>query len=325
MKQASDSRPFAVIKTEATDWWVRLDSGELDRQQLQAFKDWLASDETHAMAFDEVTRLWGELDAIESLIVRPETKVKQNSKPRWLQAIGWPQMTQWSAVLAICCLLFWLSPLSILLQADYQTAVGEMRSIQLSDGSTVHLNSDSALAVAIDGQGRQLKLLKGEALFEVSPDRARPFRVHAGHGTVMALGTAFNIRLRDDSTQVTVTEHSVAITLDDSDKTARLEQGQQLVFDRQHGMSDSRVADTHAITAWQRGKLVFQNQALGDVIAELNRYHRGFLMISDASIADRRVNGVFRTDDPLAVVGALQTSLQLKSTRISDYLILLHR
>lgn len=325
MKQASDSRPFAVIKTEATDWWVRLDSGELDSQRLQAFKDWLARDAAHVRAFDEVLRLWGELDAIESLIVVPETKPQKTSRLRWWQAIGWPQMTQWSAALAICCLLFWLSPLSLLMRADYSTGIGEMRSIRLSDGSTVHLNSGSALAVAINEQSRQLELLKGEALFEVSPDGNRPFRVHAGQGTVTALGTAFNIRLRDQSTQVTVTEHSVVVKLDDSDKTAKLEQGQQLNFDRQHGISDSRVADTYAITAWQRGKLVFQNQALGEVIDELNRYQRGFLMISDASIADRLVNGVFRTDDPMAVVGALQTSLQLNSTRISDYLILLHR
>ncbi|MDD2759090.1 MAG: FecR family protein [Methylomonas sp.] len=327
MKQASDSRRIGAIQREATDWWVRLDSGEMDKQQLQAFENWLAGDAAHADAFAKVTRLWRELDAIEARIEQTKPVMQKTPSfwlPGGLRAFGLPGLARWSAALAVCCLLFWLSPFRMLLQADYRTAIGEMRHITLSDGSVVHLNSDSALVIAFDAQGRQLDLLKGEALFEVSPDRSRPFRVHAGHGSVTALGTAFNIRLNDDETQVTVTEHSVAVDLDNSNQTVKLEQGQQLDFDRKRGISQSRMADIHAITAWQRGKLVFQNKPLGEVIAELNRYHRGFLTISDASIADRRVNGVFRTDDPLAVVGALQSSLQIKSTRISDYLIMLH-
>ncbi|MCX7103397.1 MAG: FecR family protein, partial [Methylobacter sp.] len=102
-------------------------------------------------------------------------------------------------------------------------------------------------------------------------------------------------------------------------------EGQQLVYDQQVGMGKIKAIDSQTVTAWQRGKLVFENQPLGEVMAELNRYHRGYLLISDDSITQRRVNGVFRTDQPLTVLSALESSLQLHSTKINDYLILLHR
>ncbi len=327
MKQHPDNRLTAARK-EATDWWVRLDGQDITPQQYQLFSDWLDSDPLHVQAFDELTQLWGELDAVKPRMILPKVRHPKDTAKQasnWPQGVFSPFAVQGATGLALCCLLFWFSPLGFWLQADFYTGIGEMRSVQLSDGSKVHLNSDSALAVAIDGSSRQLELLKGEALFEVSPDRNRPFQVHAGHGTVTALGTAFNIRLTGERARVTVTEHSVAIKLDQDEQTTKLEEGQQLVFDNRHGIGETQLADTHAVTAWQRGKLVFQNQPLGEVIAELNRYHHGYLMISDAGIAQRRVNGVFRTDDPMAVLDALQTSLQLHSTRLSDYWVLIHR
>lgn len=327
MKQDSDTGLSVAIKREATDWWVRLDSGELDQQQYQLFQDWLAKNPAHARAFAEITQLWGELDAIKPLLAMPSA-AKQKSvsnKTPWIQTLFSPGMARWASALAICCILFWLSPLGLLFRADFQTGIGEMHTLQLSDGSTVILNSDSAIAVSMGSNARQISLLKGEALFQVSPDRSRPFSVHAGDGTVTALGTAFNIRLRDGSTEVTVTEHSVAVNLDKGFQATRLEEGQSLSYDERHGISAAQIADTSTITAWQRGKLVFLDKPLGEVIAELNRYHRGHLMISDDRIAERRVNGVFRTNDPLAVISALQNALQIKSTHISDYLILLHQ
>lgn len=325
MKPDPDKQPSAAVKREATDWWVRLDSGELDPRQYQAFQRWLHTDPSHTLAFDEVTQLWGELDAIKPLLGMPAATRQSAGKPRRTRSVALPRFAAWPAGLALCCLLLWLSPLGLLFRADLHTGIGEIRRVQLSDGSTVTLNSDSALSVSMEANVRHLRLLKGEALFQVSPDKNRPFRVRAGTGSVTALGTAFNIRLRDKRTEVTVTEHSVAVTLDQSVQASRLEEGQSLTFDARDGMGAAQIVDTRALTAWQRGKLVFQDKPLGEVVAELNRYHHGYMFIGDDTIAQRRVNGVFRTDDPLAALEVLQNSLRIKTTRIGDYLILLHR
>lgn len=320
MKSTTNAIDNAAIKAAANAWWVRLDSDTVSAQERDQFAHWLAADPQHQQAFDAVCGLWDELDTIKRRIVKTEIT---EPKTLWFHRL-WALPT-----LAMCCLVLWLfSPLSILLSADFHTGYGEIRDIRLSDGSVVHLNSNSALAVHIDGNQRQLTLLQGEAGFEVSPDPTRPFQVHADHGTVTALGTAFNIRLHNKLAEVSVTQHSVAVDVEQADGQmlhAVVSEGQQLVYDQQAGLGRLKVIDSQTVTAWQRGKLVFENQPLGEVIAELNRYHRGYLLISDDSIAERRVNGVFRTDQPLVVLGVLENSLQLHSTRINDYLILLHR
>lgn len=318
MKSYSHDVEHADIKAAANAWWVRLDSDVVNARERAEFAAWLNADPRHRQAYEAVSALWGELDAVKHRIVLTSNTVTPKNVRRW----------RWVApALASAFLSLWLfGPLSIWFQADYRTGLGEMRDIRLSDGSMVYLNGNSALAVYIVGTQRQLALLQGEAWFKVSPDKARPFRVRAGEGVVTALGTAFNIRLFDGQTEVSVTEHRVAIDGGRrQDFHTELGEGHQLLYGPQGGISEERAIDSQAVTAWQRGKLVFQNRPLGEVIAELNRYHRGYLAIADRSLAQRRVNGVFRTDQPLVVLNALETSLKLHSTRLGDYLVLLHR
>jgi transmembrane sensor len=320
MKSTTNATDNAKIKAAANAWWVRLDGDRVSALERAEFANWLASDSRHMQAYDAVCALWDELDAVKQRITLP--KIIAPQKPLFYRL--------WAApALAMCCLALWLfSPLPILLRADFYTGYGERRDIALSDGSVAHLNGNSALAVHIDGKQRQLTLLKGEAWFEVSPDKSRPFQVHAEHGTVTALGTAFNIRLRNSLAEVSVTQHSVAIDVEQVEGQAMhtvVKEGQQLTYDQHAGLGNIKTIDSQTVTAWQRGKLVFENQPLGEVMAELNRYHHGYLVISDNSIAQRRVNGVFSADQPLAALSTLESSLQLHSTRINDYLILLHR
>jgi transmembrane sensor len=315
MKIPTNATDNAEINAAANTWWVRLDSDRVSALERAEFANWLAADPRHRQAYDRVCTLWDELDAVKQRITLPKIIAPQKSLFYRL----------WAApALAMCCLALWLfSPLPILLRADFYTGYGERRDIALSDGSVAHLNSNSALAVHIDGKQRQLTLLQGEAWFEVSPDKSRPFQVHAEHGTVTALGTAFNIRLHNSLAEVSVTQHSVAVDVEQAHTVVK--EDQQLTYDQHAVLGSIKAIDSQTVTAWQRGKLVFENQPLGEVMAELNRYHHGYLVISDDSIAQRRVNGVFSADQPLAVLSVLESSLQLHSTRINDYLILLHR
>ena len=313
----------ADIKSQASAWWVRVDSGMMTTGEQAKFETWLNANPSNRDAFDQVNRLWQELDGIKdrlaATIPPPARKTRQFSHWQW--GMG---------ALAACYLLFVLiNPMALWLRADETTGIGEMRTVQLADGSTVQLNSESALSVDITQTSRQLTLLKGEALFKVSPDPARPFQVQAGNGAITALGTAFNVRHSHDMTEITVTEHSVAVKLDQAsaDNPAQIvvEAGQQVTYTGQSGLSAIIPVDTHIVTAWERGKLIFQDKPLGDVIAELNHYHRGYFLISDPQITQRRVNGVFSTEKPIAALNAIEKSLHLRSNRLSHFLVLLHR
>ncbi|MGH8474264.1 MAG: FecR family protein [Methylococcales bacterium] len=319
MKPKPPTAEQAAILDAANAWWVRLDSDDLSTKERAEFAVWRDADPAHGRAFDAVCALWGELDAVEQRIRPPAKSAFPNANLR----------RRYVLALAAACLAVWLfSPLSIWLRADYRTGFGEIRDIHLADGSTVHLNSDTALKVNLDDHERRFVLLAGQAWFEVYPDPRRPFRVQAGPGTVTALGTAFDIRLRGESAQLSVTQHSVAVELS-RDRESKLHtvvhEGQRVDYDVQSGIGAIQSIDSRTATAWQRGKLVFQNRPLGEVIEELGRYHHGYLVMTDSDLAQRRVNGVFDIHQPLAVLDALETSLKLHSTHLSDYLILLHR
>jgi transmembrane sensor len=311
------------IKTQASAWWVRMDSGTMAADEQATFEAWVNANEAHKEAFNQVNHIWQELDGIKDRLAAamPPPARKTSRFNPW----------QWGlASLAAIYLLFVIAqPINIWLRTDESTGIAEMRTVQLADGSTAQLNSESALSINITNTGRELTLLKGEAQFKVAPDPSRPFKVQAGNGVITALGTAFNVHQGKATTEVTVTEHSVLVQLNnDAENQAvpiTLTNGQQVAYNPDTGLGEITNADTQLATAWQRGKLVFQGKPLGEVITELNHYHRGYFLIADPTIANRRVNGVFSTDKPIAALDTIEKSLNLRSNRLSHYLVLLHR
>jgi transmembrane sensor len=311
------------IQDQARHWWVRANGGRMEANEQSQFQTWLNANPLHQAAFEDINNLWRELDGIKGLIsdVIPATQ----SKPR--RTIRW----QWSLPALAACLLVSVlyQTASIKLRADESTDIAETRTVQLADGSTVQLNSETTLSINITATARELNLLQGEALFTVSPDPNRPFQVRAGNGIVTALGTAFNVRHTPQSAEVTVTEHSVTVKLDGDTENQPTEtivaQGQQVAYTNENGLSAVKTVDTRIATAWQRGKLVVQDKPLGEVLAELNHYHRGYFVIADPAIAQHRINGVFNTDNPIGALNAIEKFQHLHSNRLSHYLVLLHR
>ena len=314
--KAKESDPQSkTLRDEAVEWWVRLDGAESDSETRRRFDQWLSTSVQHRKAFDEICGFWGELSALQN---------NADTQDRFFQ----PRLRTLGLGLAACMLLaLLLGPLSVLWNADYRTGAGETRSVRLADGSLVKLAGASALAVDITSEYRRLRLLQGEAWFQVFPDPTRPFQVKAGGGTVTALGTAFDIRHTLRDIQVTVTEHTVALDLENADAESpplTLTTGQQIRYSKLRPIGAIRSVDINAATAWRRGSLVFENLPLAEVVEELNRYHTGQILVAGSALGQRRVNGVFSTDDPLTALSTLENALHLHSTRLGDYLIVLH-
>jgi transmembrane sensor len=304
-----------VLREEASHWWVRLDSGELGDAEREAFEAWRAQSPAHRAAFAEICALWGELDALKPRFV-PNRAAAGSRKPA---------RALW-AVAASLLLALIVIPL-LATRPEYRSEIGEIRTIKLEDGSTVYLSSGSALDTDFGPARRHLELLEGEAWFEVAHDPARPFVVRAGNGTATALGTVYDVKNMDGKVQVTVIESRVEVDYRSpgaSNRKIVLAAGEQTIYTDDSGPAEVRSSDLDTVSAWRRGRLVFENKPLGEVVTELGRYHRGMIVITDKALRERPVNGVFRTDDPASVVAALENSLGLRSTRFTDYLILLH-
>lgn len=177
--------------------------------------------------------------------------------------------------------------------ADYRTLVGEQRVVRLDDGSTVYLNTDTALDFALTAGERRIVLLRGEAEFDVAHDSRRPFRVAAGHTTTEAIGTRFVVRYTGSVGRVTLLEGRVRTRQTGSaNATAgpiELNPGEQAVFD-EAGLDRAQAVDTSAAEAWRRQRLVMNFATLQEVVTEINRYRPGHVWVLDNALAQRQVH-----------------------------------
>jgi transmembrane sensor len=288
-----------ALSDEAIDWIVRLGSGDASDAERAAFADWCARSPAHAAAAHEATAILHDLGnvgaaedhrLIGEALRMPATAAKARLINRRMALTG--------GVAAACVAGLVGSgvfgPASRML-ADYGTGVGERRLIALADGSNVWLNTASALSVDLSGPERRLTLHAGEALFAVARDRHRPFIVQAGTGEARAIGTVYSVRRRGEVSDVAVREGIVEVR-SGSDAT-RLTAGQQLAFG--DGLLGAvHDADLTAMAAWVRGKLIFNNRPVAEVMAEMERYHHGRIVVVGERLRSLNVTGVFPLDDP---------------------------
>jgi transmembrane sensor len=208
---------------------------------------------------------------------------------------------------------------------EASTQIGERALLVLADGSKVTLNTDSAVRADYTGRERRLTLVRGEAFFDVAKDPTRPFIVTAGSRQVIAVGTAFNVRLQDQQVRVTLVEGTVRIvpTARQRDPVVTLEAGSALVTGAD-GIDRVESLDTARATSWRSGKLVFEGDRLADVVAEMNRYSREKLEIADPTLEDRKVSGVFEPTEGHAFAKALEAYGIARTTRQTDTTIVLN-
>ncbi len=210
----------------------------------------------------------------------------------------------------------------------YRTQLGERRIVTLSDGSRVHLNTASTIEVAMEKHRRRIHLVKGEALFEVAHDAARPFLVEAGSARLRAIGTAFNVRIRDTLVELTVTEGVVAVAQNGGPVHAagapRIAAGDGAVI-----RSDA-VAPTvlnpdllRQRTAWQDGVIELDGETLPQAVEEFNRYRKRPIIVGDPRLANLRVGGRFEVDEADKFLTALEGSFAVDAITAADGSILL--
>ncbi|ROL80598.1 siderophore-interacting protein [Pseudomonas protegens] len=316
------------ITEAAADWAVRLQAGGLSATEQAELAQWQAADPRHPQALVFARQTW---DALGELRLDPElaaTAAPRRQAGRPAAAVQRPRRRRGpvraasAAMLVLAVALGWLQgPQALLyLQADYLTGKGEVRSVQLTDGSKVELDSGSAIRLDYSGDKRQIQLLAGSAVFDVAPmagDEKRPFIVQSAGGQTRALGTRFVVgRESDQQAWVGVLQHSVAVSLDAPAQHGAservLQEGQSVRYDPQSGVVALDGLDLQRATSWRRGVLVFDRQPLGLVVERLNRYRPGRVVLTNSALAQRQVSGVFRLDMLDAALVTLTQELQVQ-------------
>ncbi|WJH41921.1 FecR family protein [Aliirhizobium terrae] len=331
-----------MIDEEAARWVVLLGGETVPDTDRRALQQWLDADPRHKAAFAEVSGTWQELGLMGQLgsIPQPNHKPTYQRAERPVRhippaprsvAAGAPQrrkpaMLKHALALAACLVVavtatvFWYGNPTVLLTANYRTAPGESRTITLSDGSIVDLGSDSALAVDFSDRERRVELLSGRAYFTAAPKagpEVRPFVVASSIGTATAIGTQFSVDRIDEAVEVAVAEHSVSVGLDDGTKVSvMLNEGQSVRYAPESGLGVVETKNMDQATAWRRGKIIFSDVPLSRVIAELNRYRRGRIVIASDRLASLKVSGVFDTNDLPNALGRIVRELDLSMSSV---------
>jgi transmembrane sensor len=338
MRVGTASKTHPVIVSEASAWFIEFRAGDVNGEARTRFIDWLRRSPEHIQAYLEISGVWAELPTsdpegkidIAALIARargeadvitlPPMRPAPVSTPPQDSPALWQRPRRALYALAALGLLaaVTLRYLGGNFTDSYATGIGEQRTIQLTDGSTVELNARSRVQVHLTKSQRDVTLLEGQALFRVAKDKQRPFVVSAGDAQVRAVGTEFDVYRKQVSTVVTVVEGRVETTDPFASAGAApivLSAGEQLTV-IPHTTATPTKTDTLVATAWVQRRLMFEETPLGEVAEEFNRYNRRPLSIDDRELKKVKISGVYSSTDPASLINFLrsQGSIQVIET-----------
>jgi transmembrane sensor len=331
-RENANERNHADSQSEAEQWFARLLDRNCPPEERAAFERWRNADPVHAAAYRDVEWLWKRgAEAVKdpAVVAAAWRALRQEPQPparrRWLL----PAMAAGLALLvAVIALPRWLSAPAEVAAVTYTTAAGQQRTVSLEDGSSILLDTDSRISVSYSSSVRRVDLLQGQAQFSVHGNHAWPFVVHAGSGTVTAVGTQFQVRLDGGSTDVALLHGKLAIATlmpDGTAQNASLIGGEGLAFDASGHITPIHPLDLQQAQGWTEGKLFVHDWRLPRLLLEMNRYSSTKLSIGDPSLQNIHVSGVFRTNDQQTFLQLLQQGWAIRAKRVSDTQVVLLR
>ncbi|BCA57168.1 putative FecR, ferric citrate sensor [Nitrospira sp. KM1] len=330
------------IREQAIDWCLHLESQEANAHDRLGFEAWLREDPVHRQEYEEAAKVWSDIDQVKPLWAEARRRAVQHAaavgsdqpfdppRPRLLGWHGWAPVM--GIVLAVCAFTFWWIWEAPAPMQHYRTAKGEQHTLRLEDGSTVVMNTDSALTVQLSKHKRMVTLQQGEALFTVSHDEQRPFTVIAKNGLIRDIGTQFLIHAFPEHVEVSVLEGVVEVDIPNAKtftsrtgKLQRLAQGEYAEYTSAGQLSSVHAFDAETALAWTRQLLVFNNAPLEEVLKEWGRYRTEELRLLSSNLRTLPVNGKFRIDHMESFLQALEEALAIKAHRVNANLIILDR
>lgn len=342
----------------AARWHDLIVGGDVPPQVRASFEAWRDESPAHRAAYGAVERAWTftASKALEPqmLALRHETALRlTRHSSSYVKS-----RLRWAAVLAgvaagglLGAVLF--SSLqtnkSILLADGRPTAVtpadlrgnsagglvtqkGERMTARLEDGSQITLNTATRVEPHFTDAERLVIMDSGQALFEVAKDRNRPFIVETRGRRLVAVGTAFDVRVDGERMQVTMVEGIVRVEHKQPPRfnayatpetsALLLHAGEQLTTEVRE-QDQVRAANAERVTSWRLGQVIFEDTRLSDAIAELNRYSYSRIELKDPKLAGLRISGAFATGHPTVFVEALTTYFPIRAHRTDKETIVL--
>ena len=340
-----------LIAQDAADWFVASRTG-LTADERNAFATWLKASPVHVEEYLALEIIGRDLRracevsqySVDELLARalhePDAPARPFSR-RLVEGLRTPSPRWQTAAVAMAALgvvslgllVLWnlrpiahISAPAAVTALHFETRHGEQQTHRLADNSILHLNTDTAVTVRYSDNERLVVLTSGEAAFEVAHAPERPFRVFAGRAEIVDSGTQFDVRLKDESTLVTVVEGQIAVGLSVSAESGSPNQsytrqlvqvnaGQQITVADEEWPATPATVDAQRTTAWLHRQIMFENEPLERVASEFNRYAQKPIEIATPALRNLKVSGVFATDNTTAFVAFLRS---LKGVHVEE-------
>lgn len=331
------------LEREAAEWFVRFDSGRVSDAERANFEDWLNQSEQHKQVLENMAGFWGGMqvfeelkdrasaDDVAELLKQDKTSIFMFPKQWLVGAVAASIITVLSAVVYYNDLIFNQN-----YYASYRTALGEQKTIALPDGTNVILNTGSLAEVEYDAKERIVTLHKGEAFFDVAPDRKKPFSVKTDKGAVTAVGTAFSVRIENAKIDVLVQEGRVAL-IPAKSKTEQgpLDLGQIAPMEVSAGQSVQFAQKVESINVvekaamdkhldWRDGMLSFKGDTLEEVTKELARYSDIKIEITNPELREKKIVAYYQVGEMDTMFQALNLMAGIDVEYVHDKHVRLH-
>lgn len=322
MERETGSRRETVRQAAAL-WVVRLDDPSCSAADRAAFEAWRAESHENEAAFEREAAAWARLDRLRAMrpgMERPDRDLLAPERRLTLPKFSRSPWARGMAAAALAAVVV-TGVMTFTGGTAYATAIGERRVVVLSDNSRIELNTDSKVVVRYRKGVREVKLLRGEAVFEAARD-ARPFVIKAADAVMQAdAGAEMAVRLRSDGAAVTVKRGAVALDPEPTERKdeVRLTAGVAAIYSsaghRSRVVSDSEI---DRALAWRQGAIALNGQSLEQAVAEFNRYNRQQISIADPSISGLRLAGYFQTTEPKSFVAAVTSTFPVRASAGAD-------
>jgi transmembrane sensor len=303
----TQTKTASEIDAEAAQWVARIDRGPLSSSAADAFRLWIEDDSRSLGAFGRIRAISLASEKARALGSDFDGMVGRSPVARFSRR----QMLMRGGAIAASVVVATATGVGLILPRHrYVTGRGEVRVVALSDGSVITLNTGSEIAVEFTDVTRAIRLVRGEALFDVAKNIKCPFVVGAGDTRVQVVGTSFTVRNMEAlPVEVLVREGVVEVSdpVGAKGHVVRITANTRAIALQGHSAISAVPvvpAELHRELAWKDGLLAFEGQSLGSAAAEFARYSDTRIVIADSALAQEEIAGLFKATDP---VGFAQT------------------
>lgn len=326
---------------EAVEWVILLREEPDDADIRARFDDWLAASPLNARAWAETAHAYDRagdarpaysppVRAAEDRPILPQAPIalrrnRTACRPAQSAKRRLPTRRTWIAGAVAASLAIIAAPsVMMYLEADHQTGTAETSDVKLADGSVALLAPNSAIAVTFAANRRQIRLLKGEAWFDVRHDAARPFYVDANGVTTTVLGTAFDVRLDSEGVTTELARGRVRV---DYARAAPPVSEQLIPGQAVHVAFDGTISrdsrPVEQVAAWRNRQIVVRDRPATEVIDALRPWYSGIIIVRGNGFARQRVTGIYNAADPVEALKGLTQAYGGSVSTVTPWVIIL--